>query len=166
MCNFKEYHTPQTFHYDSVVCVMYTTYTHKATNFRRQGEQEQTLVAGKINDNTYQACIRIIMKSLQSNLQFKRTLGIQLVNIEPGLSDHQLHSLKLACFLLDIPRQQLENADTFIDLYQLIEHKMPQHAPSLVYQMLILVGFPKPLLQGLLPFVEMKIRLEKTWLWI
>ena len=141
---------------------MYTTYTHKATNFRRQGEQEQTLVAGKINDNTYQACIRIIMKSLQSNLQFKRTLGIQLVNIEPGLSDHQLHSLKLACFLLDIPRQQLENADTFIDLYQLIEHKMPQHAPSLIYQMLILVGFPKSHLQGLLPFVEMKIRLEKN----
>ena len=102
------------------------------------------------------------MKSAKSNLQFKRALGIQLVNIEPGLSDHQLHSLKLACFLLDIPRQQLENADTFIDLYQLIEHKIPQQAPSLIYQMLILVGFLKPLLKGLLPFVNIKIHLEKN----
>ena len=102
------------------------------------------------------------MELAQSNPDIKRALGIQLVNIEPGLSDHQLHSLKLACFLLDIPRQQLENADTFIDLYQLIEHKMPQHAPSLIYQMLILVGFPKPLLRGLLPFVNMKIQLEEN----
>ena len=102
------------------------------------------------------------VKSAQSNLQFKRALGIQLVNIEPGLSDHQLHSLKLACFLLDIPRQQLENVDTFIDLYQLIEHKIPQHAPSLIYQMLILPEFPKQLVKGLLPFVNMKIDLEKN----
>ena len=102
------------------------------------------------------------IKSAQSNPDIKRALRIQLVNIEPGLSDHQLHSLKLACFLLDIPRQQLENADTFIDLYQLIEHKMPQHAPSLIYQMLILVGFPKPLLKGLLPFVNIKIHLERN----
>ena len=102
------------------------------------------------------------MEFTKSNSDIKRALGIQLVNIEPGLSDHQLHSLKLACFLLDIPRQQLENADTFIDLYQLIEHKMPQHAPSLIYQMLILVGFPKPLLRGLLPFVNMEIQLEEN----
>ena len=102
------------------------------------------------------------MKSAKSNPDIKRALRIQLVNIEPGLSEHQLHCLKLACFLLDIPRQQLENVDTFIDLYQLIEHKIPQHAPSLIYQMLILVGFPKPLLKGLLPFVKMKIRLEKN----
>ena len=102
------------------------------------------------------------MEFAQSNPDIKRALRIQLVNIEPGLSDHQLHSLKLACFLLDIPRQQLENADTFIDLYQLIEHKMPQHAPSLIYHMLILVGFPKPLLRGLLPFVNMKIHLEEN----
>ena len=104
------------------------------------------------------------MTSTQSILQFKRALRIQLVNIEPGLSEHQLHSLKLACFLLDIPRQQLENADTFIDLYQLIEHKIPQHAPSLIYQMLILVGFPKPLLQSLQPFVNMEIDLEQNQL--
>ena len=104
------------------------------------------------------------IESSKSNSDIKRALGIQLVNIEPGLSDHQLHSLKLACFLLDIPRQQLENADTFIDLYQLIEYKMPQHAPSLVYQMLILVGFPKPLLRGLLPFVNMEIHLEQNQL--
>ena len=104
------------------------------------------------------------MISAQSNLQFKRTLRVQLVNIEPGLSEHQFHSLKLACFLLDIPRQQLENADTFIDLYQLLEQKIPQHAPSLIYQMLILVGFPKPLLRGLLPFVNMEIHLEQNQL--
>ena len=104
------------------------------------------------------------MISAQSNLQFKRTLRVQLVNIEPGLSEHQFHSLKLACFLLDIPRQQLENADTFIDLYQLLEQKIPQRAPSLIYQMLILVGFPKPLLRGLLPFVNMEIHLEQNQL--
>ena len=102
------------------------------------------------------------IKSPQSNPDIKRALRIQLVNIEPGLSEHQLHSLKLACFLLDIPRQQLENVDSFIDLYQLIEHKIPQHAPSLIYQMLTLVGFPKPLLKGLLPFVNIKIDLEKN----
>ena len=41
---------------------------------------------------------------------------------------------------------------------------MPQHAPSVVYQMLILIGFPKPLLRGLQPFVNMKIQLEQNQL--
>ena len=89
----------------------------------------------------------------------KRTLRVQLVKIDPGLSDHQLHSLKLACRLLDIPQ---ETACTFIDLYELIEHKMPQCAPSLVYQLLLRVGFPKRNLQELHRFVTFDVYLEEN----
>ena len=89
----------------------------------------------------------------------KRALRAQLVKIDPGLSDHQLHSLKLACRLLDIPQ---ETAYSFIDLYELIEHKMPHCAPSLVYQMLLRVGFPKCNLQELHRFVTFEIHLEEN----
>ena len=89
----------------------------------------------------------------------ERALRVLLVNIDPGLSDHQLHSLKLVCRLLDIPQ---ENAHTFVDLYELIEHKMPQHAPSFLYQILLRVGFPQDNLRGLLRFVTVEVHIEEN----
>ena len=89
----------------------------------------------------------------------ERALRVLLVNIDPGLSDHHLHSLKLVCHLLDIPH---ENANTFVDLYELIEHKMPQSAPSFVYQILLRVGFPKRSLRELRQFVTVEFHIEKN----
>ena len=95
----------------------------------------------------------------ESNQSQERVLRAQIVKIDPGVSNHQLHSLKLACRLLDIPQ---ENAHSFIDLYELIEHKMTQRAPSFVYQMLLRVGFPKHSLRELHRFVTVEVHIEEN----
>ena len=98
----------------------------------------------------------------ESHQSQERALRAQIVEIEPGVSNHQLHSLKMACRLMDISYEYIENAHSFIDLYELIEHKMPQHAPSFVYQVLLRVGFPKRSLRELHRFVTVEVHIEEN----
>ena len=83
------------------------------------------------------------------------------MKINPSVSAHQLQSLKLACLTLDISREKLDTIETFTDLYQLIEQRLPQNAPSLAYQMLYQVGVKRTALDDFKPFVVEQISLRE-----
>lgn len=72
--------------------------------------------------------------------------------IHPGLSTYQFKCLKLACKPLGISSHKLENGcESFSNLYELLAEKVPQEKEvlTLVYHMLFLVGFKKPLMKSL-----------------
>lgn len=92
--------------------------------------------------------------------QFRVALAAQLLRINPSISEHQFHCLKLACLMFNISREKLDSTESFTDLYQLIEQKVPQYAPSLAYQMLSRVGVAETNLLDFKQFVIEQVRLE------
>lgn len=94
--------------------------------------------------------------------QFRVALASQLLRINPSISEHQFHCLKLACLMLDISREKLDCTASFTDLYQLIEQKVPEYAPSLAYQMLCRIGVVETNLQDFKQFVIEEVRLENN----
>jgi hypothetical protein len=98
------------------------------------------------------------MMSVDNNgIDHRLSLVAQLTSIGNGLTHHQFETLVLAGQILELPRPKLSEVareQSFTGLYRLIEEKNPQTAASIIYQLLIRVGFPRPKLDGLKQFIS------------
>ncbi|XP_019851179.1 PREDICTED: uncharacterized protein LOC109581487 [Amphimedon queenslandica] len=80
-----------------------------------------------------------------------------LCELGPGLSNHQFHCIKIACYVfLGISRQTLETVTTFIALYDLMKQALPHGADLLIYQILLKLNVSKSKLAKIDPHINRK----------
>lgn len=69
-----------------------------------------------------------------------RSIAAKLVSLDHSVSKSQLDFLKVACSVLNISRYKLENQDSFVEVYCLIEQMRPYDSVSLVIKILEAIG--------------------------
>ena len=77
-----------------------------------------------------------------------------LIALDPSFSESQLQMLKIAISQLDIECTSLENCASFVEVYRLLEQKVPDQAVAIAIAVFIRIGISKLQIDNLKPFVN------------
>ena len=83
-----------------------------------------------------------------------------LVQLDPGFSKRQLQMFKVALLALDIECIALESCEAFVDVFRLLEQKVPDQAVSVAIKVSGRIGISERHLEPLKPFIKEEFSLD------